>query len=129
MGTRADLQRSLGSIENPTPALAGANGRAASDGRCQPRRGLYREAIAIAQPQSAKLWELRAAMSLARLWREQGKCAEARDLLAPVYGWFTEGFGTPVLQKAKLLLDELAGAPGLVASGGLAVSGAGAAGD
>ena len=50
----------------------------------------------------------RAAMSLARLWREQGKCAEARDLLAPVYGWFTEGFGTPVLQEAKALLEELA---------------------
>ena len=88
----------------------------------------YREAIAIAQPQSAKLWELRAAISLARLWREQGKCAEARDLLAPVYGWFTEGFGTPVLQDAKALLEELTGAPGLAASGGVAVSGAGAAG-
>jgi predicted ATPase len=54
----------------------------------------YREAILIAQGQSAKLWELRAAMSLARLWRDQGKCAEARELLAPVYGRFTEGFGT-----------------------------------
>jgi predicted ATPase len=68
----------------------------------------YREAIAIAQQQSAKLWELRAAMSLARLWHDQGKRAAARDLLAPVYGWFTEGFGTPVLQDAKALLDELA---------------------
>jgi predicted ATPase len=67
----------------------------------------YHEAIAIAQRQSAKFWELRAAMSLARLWREQGKRAAARDLLAPVYGWFTEGFGTPVLQEAKALLDEL----------------------
>jgi predicted ATPase len=67
----------------------------------------YHEAIAIAQQQSAKLWELRAATSLARLWRDQGKRAEARDLLAPVYGWFTEGFGTPVLQEAKALLDEL----------------------
>jgi class 3 adenylate cyclase/predicted ATPase len=88
----------------------------------------YREAIAIAQQQSARLWELRAAMSLARLWRDQGKRAEARDLLAPVYGWFTEGFGTPVLREAKLLLDELAGAPGLMVSGGLAASGANAAG-
>jgi tetratricopeptide (TPR) repeat protein len=88
----------------------------------------YREAIAIAQPQSAKLWELCAAMSLARLWRDQGKRAQARDLLAPLYGWFTEGLGTPVLQDAKLLLDELARAPGLVASGGVAVSGASAAG-
>jgi predicted ATPase len=47
-------------------------------------------------------------MSLARLWRDQGKRAEARDLLAPVYGWFTEGFGTPVLREAKALLEELA---------------------
>jgi predicted ATPase len=71
----------------------------------------YREAIAIAQQQSAKLWELCAATSLARLWREQGKPAEARDLLAPVYGWFTEGFGTPVLQKGKALLDTLSANP------------------
>jgi predicted ATPase len=68
----------------------------------------YREAMAIAQRQSAKLWELRAATSLARLWRDQGKRSEAYDLLAPVYGWFTEGFGTPVLEGAKALLDELA---------------------
>jgi predicted ATPase len=70
----------------------------------------YREAMAMAmaQQQSAKLWELRAAMSLARLWRDQGKFAEARDLLAPVYGWFIEGFGTTVLQEARALLDELA---------------------
>jgi predicted ATPase len=68
----------------------------------------YREAIAIAQRQSAKLWELRAAASLAKLWRDQGKRIEARDLLAPVYGWFTEGLGTPVLQEAKALLEELA---------------------
>jgi class 3 adenylate cyclase/tetratricopeptide (TPR) repeat protein len=88
----------------------------------------YREAIAIAQQQSAKLWELFAAISLARLWRDQGKRAEARDLLAPVYGWFTEGLGTPVLHDAKALLDELAGAPGPAANGGFAVSGAGAAG-
>jgi tetratricopeptide (TPR) repeat protein len=68
----------------------------------------YREAIAIAQQQNAKLWELRAATSLARLWRDQGKSAQARELLAPVYGWFTEGFGTLVLQEAKALLEELA---------------------
>ena len=67
----------------------------------------YREAIAIAQRQSAKLWELRAAMSLARLWREQGKRADAHDLLAPVYGWFAEGSDTPALQEAQALLDEL----------------------
>jgi tetratricopeptide (TPR) repeat protein len=63
----------------------------------------YREAIAIAQQQSVKLWELRAAMSLARLWRDQGKRAEARELLASVYNWFTEGFGTPALREAKCL--------------------------
>jgi predicted ATPase len=68
----------------------------------------YHEALATAQQQSAKLWELRAAMSLARLWRDQGKRAEAHDLLAPVYGWFAEGFATPVLQGAKALLNELA---------------------
>jgi tetratricopeptide (TPR) repeat protein len=68
----------------------------------------HREATALAQQQGAKLWELYAAMSLARLWRDQGKRSEACDLLTPVYGWFTEGFGTPVLQQAKALLAELA---------------------
>jgi predicted ATPase len=68
----------------------------------------FREAISIAQHQSAKTWELRAAMSMARLWRDQGKRHEARDLLAPVYGWFTEGFDTLDLKEAKVLLDELA---------------------
>jgi tetratricopeptide (TPR) repeat protein len=68
----------------------------------------YHEAIAIAQRQSAKLWELRAATSLARLWRDQGKRAAARDLLAPVYGRFTEGVDTNVLKEAKALLEELA---------------------
>ena len=68
----------------------------------------YHQALAIAKRQSAKLWELRAATSLASLWRDQGKRAEAHDLLAPVYSWFTEGFDTPVLQDAKALLDELA---------------------
>jgi predicted ATPase len=68
----------------------------------------YQEAIAIARQQGAKLWELRAAMSLARLWRDQGKRSEARDLLAPVYDWFTEGLDTPALQEARALLDELA---------------------
>jgi predicted ATPase len=57
--------------------------------------------------QGARLWELRAAASLARLRRDQGRHAEARDLLAPVYDWFTEGFGTADLREAKALLDEL----------------------
>ena len=68
----------------------------------------YHHALAIARRQSAKLFELRAATSLARLWRDQGKRTEARDLLAPIYGWFTEGFDTPVLKEAKALLDQLA---------------------
>jgi predicted ATPase len=68
----------------------------------------YHQARAVAERQSAKILELRAVTSLARLWRDQGKRAEARDLLAPIYGWFTEGFDTPVLQDAKALLDELA---------------------
>jgi predicted ATPase len=64
--------------------------------------------LATAQKQSAKFWELRASTSLARLWRDQGKRAEARGLLAPIYGWFTEGFDTPDLKEAKALLEELA---------------------
>jgi predicted ATPase len=68
----------------------------------------YLRAIEVARRQSAKFWELRAATNLARLWRDQSKRTEARDLLAPVYGWFTEGFDTPILQDAKALLDELA---------------------
>ena len=68
---------------------------------------LYRKAMSIAQEQEAKLWELRAAVSLARLWADQGRRTEARDLLAPVYGWFTEGFDTAGLKDAKALLDEL----------------------
>jgi class 3 adenylate cyclase/tetratricopeptide (TPR) repeat protein len=87
----------------------------------------YHEAISVAQQQRAKLWELCAAISLALLWRDQGKRSEARELLAPVYGWFTEGFGTPVLQEANALLDELAATPALPASGGLAGASASAA--
>jgi tetratricopeptide (TPR) repeat protein len=68
----------------------------------------YRQALEVANKQSARTFELRAATSLARLWRDQGKLIEAGNLLAPVYGWFTEGFDTPVLQEAKALLDELA---------------------
>jgi tetratricopeptide (TPR) repeat protein len=67
----------------------------------------FEHALAVARSQQAKSWELRAAMSMARLWRDQGKRDEARDLLAPVYGWFTEGFDTLDLKEAKALLDEL----------------------
>ncbi|MBV8739991.1 MAG: adenylate cyclase, partial [Alphaproteobacteria bacterium] len=68
---------------------------------------LYRKALSIAEEQEAKLWELRAAASLARLRRDQGRRAEASELLAPIYGWFTEGFDTPDLKNAKALLSEL----------------------
>ena len=67
----------------------------------------YRQALAIATQQGAKTYELRGATVLARLWRDEGKRTEARNLLAPVYNWFTEGFDTPVLMEAKALLDEL----------------------
>jgi predicted ATPase len=67
----------------------------------------FHHAIHIAQNQSARSWELRAATSLARLWQQQGKRQEAHDLLAPVYHWFTEGFDTADLQDAKALLDDL----------------------
>ena len=67
----------------------------------------FERALSVARKQQAKSWELRAAMSMARLWRDQGKREEARDLLAPVYGWFTEGFDTLDLKEAKALLDEL----------------------
>jgi hypothetical protein len=63
--------------------------------------------LAVARQQQAKSWELRAAMSMARLWRDQDKRDDARDLLASVYGWFTEGFDTLDLKDAKILLDEL----------------------
>ena len=69
--------------------------------------GYFERALAVAREQQAKSWELRAAMSMARLWRDQGKRDEARELLAPVYGWFTEGFDTLDLKEAKALLDEL----------------------
>jgi len=68
----------------------------------------FQQALDVARRQQAKSWELRAAMSLARLWQQQGKHAEAHELLAPVYGWFTEGFDTADLQEAKALLDALA---------------------
>jgi class 3 adenylate cyclase/predicted ATPase len=71
-------------------------------------KAYFERALAIAREQQAKSWELRAAMSMARLWRDQGKRRRARNLLAPVYGWFTEGFDTLDLKEAKALLDELA---------------------
>jgi predicted ATPase len=67
----------------------------------------FERALAVARQQQAKSWELRAAMSMARLWRDQGKRQQAHDLLAPVYSWFTEGFDTRDLKKAKELLEQI----------------------
>jgi predicted ATPase len=76
-------------------------------GQCEVAEELYFKALSIAREQGAKMWELRAAVSLALMRIEQGHRAEARDLLTPVYGWFREGFDTPDLKEAKALLDEL----------------------
>jgi predicted ATPase len=93
----ADVNRIAGEIalKSPEPSVAKAE-------------VYFERALSVARTQQAKSWELRAAMSMARLWRNQGKRDEARDLLAPVYGWFTEGFDTLDLKEAKALLDELA---------------------
>jgi predicted ATPase len=74
----------------------------------QKAEAYFQHALAVGRQQQAKSWELRAAMSLARLWRDQGKVQQARELLAPVYGWFTEGFETRDLKEAKALLEKLA---------------------
>jgi predicted ATPase len=93
---QAELNRQMGQL-----LLREAHSEAAEE--------LYRRALSIAEEQGAKLWELRAA-SLARLRRDQARPTEVRELLAPVYGWFTEGFDTPNLKEATALLDELGGA-------------------
>ena len=76
-------------------------------GQSEAAEELYYRALSTSREQNAKLWELRVTMSLARLRRDQGRCTEARDLLAPVYGWFTEGFDTPDVKAAKVLLESL----------------------
>jgi predicted ATPase len=92
----ADVHRMAGEValQSPQPDAAKAE-------------AYFERALAVARAQQAKSWELRAAMSLARLRRDQGKVQQARELLAPVYGWFTEGFDTRDLKEAKALLDEL----------------------
>jgi predicted ATPase len=92
----ADINRTAGEIalKSPAPHTAKAE-------------GYFERALTVARQQQAKSWELRAATSLARLWRDQGKVQQARELLAPVYGWFTEGFDTRDLKEAKALLEEL----------------------
>ena len=92
----AEVHRIAGEIALRSPQPDTAKGEA-----------YFERALAVARKQQAKSWELRAAMSMARLWRDQGKRDEARDLLAPVYGWFTEGFDTLDLKQAKAFLDEL----------------------
>jgi class 3 adenylate cyclase len=91
----AELHRLQGDLLNATGDQAAA-------------KRSYLQALVVAERQSAKVFKLRAATSLARLWLDQSRCAEARDLLAPIYGSFTEGFDTPVLQDAEALLDQLA---------------------
>jgi predicted ATPase len=92
----AEVHRMAGEIARKSPEPDAAKAEAHFD-----------RALAVARQQQAKSWELRAAMSMARLWRGQGKQGEALALLAPVYGWFTEGFDTLDLKEAKALLDEL----------------------
>jgi predicted ATPase len=93
----ADVHRIAGEIGLMSPQPDAAKAEA-----------YFEHALAVARKQQAKSFELRAAMSMARLWRDQGKRDQARDLLAPVYDWFTEGFDTHDLKEAKMLLDELA---------------------
>jgi predicted ATPase len=88
--------------------LLGKSHSSRASRKCRKQKRISSRALAVARQQQTKSWELRAAMSMARLWRDQGKRDEARDLLAPVYGWFTEGFDTLDLKEAKALLDELA---------------------
>jgi class 3 adenylate cyclase len=90
---RAGLE--LVAVKSPQPDAAKA-------------QSYFERALDVAHQQQTKSWELRAAMSLARLWRDQGKPQQARELLTPVYGWFTEGFDTLDLKEAKALLEELA---------------------
>jgi predicted ATPase len=101
----AEIHRTAGEIALMSPEPDAAKAQAH-----------FERAIAIAREQKAKSWELRAAASLARLWRDQGERQQARDLLAPIYGWFTEGFDTLDLKEAKALLDELT-EPAIAAEG------------
>jgi predicted ATPase len=99
-GWEAELHRLKGEI-----LLA----QAGESQKVQEAEACFQQALAVARHQQAKSLELRAAMSLSRLWQQQGKRAEARELLAPIYSWFTEGFDTPDLQEARALLEKLGG--------------------
>jgi predicted ATPase len=98
----SDRSAHLEAISHVTTGIELLQTLPATPGRTQQAVALY-----IARRQEAKSLELRAAMSLSRLWQQQGKRAEAYDLLAPIYGWFTEGFDTADLQEAKAMLDAL----------------------
>jgi predicted ATPase len=87
--------------------IAGEIALMSSESDATKAEAYFEHALAIARAQQAKSWELRAAMSMARLWRDQGKRQQAHDLLAPVYDWFTEGFDTLDLREAKALLEQL----------------------
>ncbi len=95
---RFNVEGSRFKSENPQSAFCNPQSEA---------EACFLKAMEIAQSQKAKSWELRAATSLARLWQQQGKRAEAHKLLSEVYDWFTEGFDTKDLQEARALLDEL----------------------
>ena len=92
----ADIHRTAGEIALLSPERDATKAEA-----------YFERALAVARQQQAKSWERRASTRLARLWRDQGKPQQARELLAPVYGWFTEGFDTRDLKEAKTLLDAL----------------------
>ena len=100
---KGELTLQESKVESHKPVLSRVEGAQVEE----EAEACFHKAIAIAQKQQAKSWELRAATSLARLWQQQGKTAEAHDLLVPVYDWFTEGFDTADLQDAKALLTEL----------------------
>jgi predicted ATPase len=126
----AEAYRNVGQAEEGLPIIAEALALVDKTGECWCKAELYRlkgelllkqtlpaknqtescfyQALSIARSQEAKSWELRAATSLSRLWQQQGKRDQARQVLAEVYGWFTEGFDTADVQDAKALLDELA---------------------
>ena len=114
-GGAVDGSNQLGAIvtchamtARPDGAGSAARGALVGLNRIDEAQAAFETALRVARLQQARSYELRAATSVARLWGEQGRRAEARDLLAPVYGWFTEGFDTADLKEAKALLAELA---------------------
>jgi predicted ATPase len=100
-------QHGLHGFEAPLHWLKGELLLVRSTDHATEAENCFRQALAVAQGQQAKSLELRASMSLSRLWQRQGKRDAARELLAPIYGWFTEGFDTADLQEAKALLEDL----------------------